>query len=127
MAIVKTVTETAGGGLVVKQEDSGQTDGTEYFYCQIGASKLVSMALDDTPGAAGTNTYTVEQTNEAETALASCKWEDVTNDLYGAASFTADKMFPTKEIKARALRLKRVRSADGGNNDGGSKVWFRID
>lgn len=125
MTITKTVKEI-GVDLIVIQQDSGQGDGTENFYFELGAWDRFSVQVDDTPGTAGTNTYKVFVTNEPETALPSCFWTDVTNDLYGVASFTADKYLPVKDLEARAVKIERVRTADGGSNDGGSKIWMKL-
>ena len=115
------------GELILSQEDSGVGDGTTYFFAKVGLNRRLSIQVDDIPGAAGTNTYTVEATNEHTKAQADCKYEDVTNAWFGVASFTTDKRLDRDApVMARFVRVKRVRTGDSSNEDGGSKIWFRL-
>lgn len=102
--------------------DTGQTDGTKYFTLT-GRDELldqITIQVHDTPGAAGLKTYTVEATIDGT------NWDPVTNEWYGAASFTTHFIrcaaFPTPVV---GYRLKRVRSGDAANNDGGTAVAIR--
>jgi hypothetical protein len=108
------------------ESDTGKTDGTVYFTptAFTGYDHLLDciyVNVVDTPGAAGTNTYTVEATIDAGVS-----WFDVTNAWLGSASFTThfggSAAYPTPVDN---VRIKRVRTGDAANNDGGSATRFR--
>lgn len=101
--------------------DTGQTDGNKYFTPpELTHFRYFSIEIVDTPGAAGTNTYTLEASMDNST------WIDVTNAWTGSASYTTHAYLNPDRVRvAKYLRIKRVRSGDAANNDGGSAVYVR--
>lgn len=126
MAVEKTVTELPCQGQIIHQtDDEPQGDGTEYFYFDLSAAEEFSVQVKDTPGTGGTNTYTLEVTNEkdeskADTAL---DWDDETQAWFGAASFTTHFRKEKDKPKCHKARIKRVRSGEGGAGTGTSDIW----
>lgn len=108
-----------------KETASSQTDGTTYYYMDLEDYRYVSIQIENTAGAAGTNTYTLEGTVQNDgTAQASCDYQDVTVDLTGSSSYTSDDIIFVDTVnKLKYLRIKIVRSADGGNNDGAWTIY----
>ncbi len=108
--------------------DTAQPDGTNVeAIFDLAHCGQFSAQVVDIPGAAGTNTYTLEISNEDDgTAPGSVAWIDTTAQHFSAASFTTD-FHETCQIpcKAKWGRIKRVRSADGGASDGGSLILIR--
>ncbi len=115
---------------------TGEGDGTTYYYVDMSGHRNGTFQIEDTPGAAGDNTYTFEASNQDDgTAAASCTYQDVTQ--YGmenfvgaaAASFTTDAFVGTTDmLNCKWLRVKVVRANDGGNTDGAwtilAKRWY---
>jgi len=108
--------------------DTGQTDGTRYFPDSDGlileGRRRVNMYVTDTPGAAGTNTYTIEAQ-----FLAGGGWNDVTSVWAGVANFTTTKNVDQSHVPhcVYSVRLKRVRAGDAANNDGGTVFDYQLD
>lgn len=106
--------------------DTGKTDGTTYFPSTLPEQDLdilkrFTAHITDTPGVAGTNTYTLEASNDG------VNWLDVTNAWTGSASYTTHCILvPSVDLCARYMRVKRFRSADGANNDGGTAITVRF-
>jgi hypothetical protein len=110
---------------IVSDGDTGQTDGTTYWpgggatgQLEIPEWDNVLIHVVDIPGIAGTNTYTWEF------SIDGTNWYDTTNDWFGVANFTTHFMKERRGTLARFLRLKRVRTGDAANNDGGSTIVF---
>lgn len=105
-----------------KNEASGQTDGTTYYYLDMETYRYVAYQIEDTPGAAGDQTYTVEASLQDDgTAEALCAYDDVTLGWYGVANLTTSGIFmPNQSVMniAKYVRIKVVRANDAGNNDG---------
>lgn len=113
---------------------SAQGDGTTYYYVDMDSYRSLGLQIENTAGAAGTNTYTVEATIQDDgTAAASCTYQDVTQFGFtnviaaDAASYTADVTLMSKnDLKAvKYLRVKVVRSADGGGTDGAWVIYAK--
>ena len=109
----------------VTDSDTGQTDGTKYFpddgYWEMEHHRRFAAQITDTPGVAGTNTYTFEASLDAS------NWVDKTNDWFGSANFTTSVILDQSTPSLfKYGRIKRVRSSDGGNNDGGSVISLNI-
>lgn len=104
--------------------ETGQGNGTNYYYLETENANQNSIQVVNTAGGAGTNTYTIEATLDESGTLADRSWVDVTNDIFGAASFTASFLKTYKEHFA-AIRVKVVRTSDGGANDGGWVIKSR--
>lgn len=105
-------------------EENG-TDGTYYYYVDMDGYKHFSAQME-LNGGSGTVTATVEATNQDDgTAAASCTYQDVTNALFGAASFTASNFL----IADTALSFKYVRykivASTGGANDADWTIYHK--
>ena len=114
--------------------ETAQGDGTtNYYYTIDGWKNGFSVQIEDTPGAAGTNTYTIEASNQDDgTADASKVYQDITQygmaNMVGAAaaSYTADVFLKnTSNFIPVTVKVKVVRSADGANLDGAWDVLFK--
>ncbi len=114
---------------MVQELDTGKTDGTVMWPGGLATStgwemkhhRRFCLQFADTPGVAGTNTYTVEGSLDRST------WVDKTNDWFGSASFTTSQVLDlTSPTLLKYVRLKRVRTGDAANSDGGSVVDFRM-
>lgn len=113
---------------------SSQGDGTTSYYFTINGWKNgFSVQIEDTPGAAGTNTYTVEASNQDDgTADASKVYQDVTQygmaNMVGAAAanYTADVFLKNADrFVPVTVKVNVVRSADGGGTDGAWDILFK--
>lgn len=93
------------------------TDGTYYYYVDMDGYRYLSYQIE-LDGGSGTVTATVEMTNQDDgTAQASCTYQDVTQGLYGSASFTASNyLFNDTVILAKYARIKIVASTGGAND-----------
>jgi hypothetical protein len=92
-------------------------DGTYYYYLDMDGFKY--FALQATlSGGSGTCTVTVEGTCQDDgTAPASCTYVDVTNDLFGAASFTASDMLIADGVNPfKYVRVKVVASTGAADD-----------
>jgi len=105
-----------------------QEDGTTYYYIDMDGFRYFSIQVDDTPGVAGDQTYTIEATNQDDgTAAASCSYDDVTNAWLGVASFATD-FYATRDtpVACKYIRIKVVRANDGeGNEDGAWDIYVK--
>lgn len=111
--------------------DTGQTDGTKYFPITPDDSGIllehrrrVNLYVTDTAGVAGTNTYTIEAQ-----FMSGGAWRDVTLVWAGAANFTVTTNVDQSNVIhcVHAVRVKRVRAGDLGNNDGGTVLDYQLD
>jgi len=104
----------------LQYSDSALGDGTYYEYFDLEGYDRFSVGVEDTPGVAGTNTYTVEAAAKNDgTQQESSTYFDVTQTLFGVANLTTSGLFPcTVSVAFKHVRVKVVRSADGGNTDG---------
>jgi len=93
------------------------TDGTYYYYVDMDGAKHFSAQLE-LSGGSGTCTVTVEATNQDDgTAAASCAYQDVTNGLFGAASYTAsDFLIADTAMSFKYIRYKVVASTAAAND-----------
>lgn len=99
---------------------ANQTDGNTYYYYNMAGYQYFAVQVDDTPGVAGDQTYTVEATvTDDGTPHGSCTYVDVTNALYGVANLvTSGMLHPAIALVCKYVRVKVVRANDGANNDG---------
>jgi hypothetical protein len=94
-------------------------DGTYTYYVDMSAHYQFGLqAILD--GGSGTVTVTIEATMQADgTAPASCAYDDVTNDVFGAASFTASffKVDTNNILKnAKYVKVKVVAATTAAND-----------
>lgn len=98
--------------------DGADTAGT-YYYVNMDSYRKGGwqLILD---GGSGTVTVTVEATIQDDgTAMASCTYEDVSSDVFGSASWTADALLLDNAealAVAKYVRFKVV-AATGGADD----------
>lgn len=92
---------------------------TEYYVAFLGHRDL-TVQIQDTPGS-GTNTYKIYASAEAGDEDAdSATYVDVGTELFGAASWTADAILPSKRpFRATYVLIEVTRSGDTGGSDGG--------
>ena len=106
-------------------DETNGTDGTYYYYLDWASYRYggLQFVLN---GGSGSVTVTVEATLQDDgTDPASCSYEDVTNDLFGVASFTASDMaIISNPVPFKYLRIKVVAST-GGANDADWTVYSR--
>ncbi len=103
-------------------------DGTVYRYWDLETYHFWSTRIIDTPGATGSNLYTLEaSTLDDGTPQASADYIDRTLDWLGQASFSSTQLAADATLRMwevdvpkniKFLRIKMVRSADGGSTDG---------
>lgn len=93
------------------------TDGTYYYYVDMDGYKYFSSQLE-LSGGSGTCTVTVEATNQDDgTAPSSCTYQDVTNGLFGVASYTASNFLIADTAQSfKYIRYKVVASTGGAND-----------
>jgi len=95
------------------------TDGTYYYYVNMDSYRKGGwqLILD---GGSGTVTVTVEATLQSDgTAMSSCTYEDVTSDVFGSASYTADDILLDNAealAVAKYVRIKVVASTSGSDD-----------
>lgn len=94
-------------------------DGTYYYYYDMEDYRKSGLqTIID--GGSGTNTTTIEMTLQNDgTAESSCTYQDVTNDLFGSASFTTSQMLiDNAEITALAkyVRVKIIANTTGADD-----------
>ena len=90
-------------------------DGFKYFALQATLS-----------GGSGTCTVTVEGTCQDDgTAPASCTYVDVTNDLFGAASFTASDMLIADGVNPFKYVRVKVVAATGAADDADWTLYLK--
>ncbi len=114
-------------------DDSSLGDATVYSDAiDMAHAKNLTIQIIDTPGGAGTNTYTVEISNQDDaTAAGSCTYRDITLMLTDDANshnanYTTHAFLAIPEgLRGKYVRIKRVRSADGGAADGASTIYTR--
>jgi hypothetical protein len=100
-------------------EVTNGTDGTYYYYVDMDTFRKTGwqLVLD---GGSGSVTATVEGTIQNDgTAMSSCAYEDVTSDLFGAASFTADALLVDNAEALAVCKYVRIKivASTGGSND----------
>ena len=101
-------------------EATSQGNGTTYYYILMDGYRNVTLHWLDTPGIAGTNTYTLEASVDPDEAGGGTgDYFDVSTALGGAANWTTDQMvIVNTPVAFKYLRVKVVRANDGGNTDG---------
>lgn len=107
---------------------TAQADGTTDYYVSGKGWPFFTIGYDTTNGAAGTNTLTLWASNQDDgTAPASIgDFVDITNAWTGNASYTADGFLGVSVPRIfRWLRVRVVRTADGGNVDGAWVIRVR--
>lgn len=103
------------------------TDGTYYYYYEMNGYKQLGIQLIIGAGS-GSVTATVEGTMQDDgTAQASCTYKDVTNALYGAASFTASNVLFDTNTKCGNFKYLRVKivANTGGAGDGDWTIFAK--
>lgn len=106
------------------------TDGTYTYYVDLATFRkgAIQLLLD---GGSGSVTVTVEGSCQDDgTAPASCTYVDITNALFGSATFTASNILFDKEgyfAGLKYLKIKVVADTTGANNADWTifvnKVW----
>jgi hypothetical protein len=120
VTVVNPWNKTFDGGALV--DVSNQSDGTYDYYIDLDGVRACSFQLVITT--AGTVTITFEGTTwDDGTVAASCTYVDLTNKIYGAASFTATGMMFDSGKLAGQLRFGHLKVVKAG---GGVGAW-RID
>ena len=106
--------------LLVNESGSALGDDTYYYpdangFQLDGLKDVFWLYVDDTAGASGTNTYTVEALFRGDSV-----WRDKTNDWFSVANFTTDQELDRSTITAclQAVRIKQIRSGDLAALDG---------
>jgi hypothetical protein len=103
------------------------TDGTYYYYVDMNGYRKLGLQLE-LSGGSGTVTVTVEGTIQDDgTAQASCTYQDITNDTFGQANFTATDMLIDNGEKLAAFHFVRVKvvAATGGANDADWTIYSK--
>lgn len=106
---------------------TNETSGTNYYYVDMDSFKFGGWQIatsDTTP--TDTLTITVEATLQDDgTAAASCDYDDVTNDLFGVASWVDQDVYLTIEqpFAAKFIRIKTVTA--GGNDDADYTIYHK--
>lgn len=93
-------------------------DDTYYYYIQMSTFRKLGLQLD-LAGGSGTVTVTVEATLEDGADITALTYIDVTNDVFGAASYTADAILGDNAEKlaiATYVRIKVVASTGGADD-----------
>ena len=103
---------------------TNETNATTYYYVDLDGYKFFSLQIE-IGAATDTCTVTIEATNQDDgTAAASCVYQDVTNDLFGVASVTADDFWVAKDaMMFKYIRVKTVTA--GGNNDADYTLYHK--
>lgn len=108
---------------------SSQGNGTTAYYVDMDGYSTLSLHIEDTPGVAGDQTYTVLCSIEDNgTAPASVDYIDCGNAVYGAASWTTDAMLlDTNHVlgQVKYVKVNVVRANDGGNTDGAWEIFAK--
>ena len=104
-----------------------ETSATNYYYVDMDGFRYFSFQLE-TSGAtpADTLTVTVEATNQDDgTAQANCTYQDVTNALFGVASWVDTDAYAIADTPTafKYVRIKTVTA--GGNNDADYTIYFK--
>lgn len=106
---------------------TNETDGTNYYYLDMDGYSGLNLQLIIS-GGSGTMTVTVEATLQDDgTAAASCTYVDITNDVFGSASFTSSTiLFDDAKILggSKYVRIKTV-SSTGGANDADITIYAK--
>jgi len=98
---------------LVAATGQGDTAGT-YYDADMDDYRNFSLHIQNTSGATGSNVYTVEA------SLDGTNYIDVTSDWFGVANVTdSDAWLEMNTVcVAESVRVKVVRSGDGGSTDG---------
>ena len=92
---------------------SSQGNGTTTYTFSMDSYSFWTVQIEDTPGGAGTNTYTVEASVDES------NYQDITSSFFGVASVTGDNtLICDTPCPFKLVKVKVVRSADGGATDG---------
>jgi len=113
---------------LVLAEATSQGNGTTNYNFNLNGWNTFAVQLDDTPGGAGDQTYTVSLALDDSVAIGSATYVDVTNFLYGSATFTTDSVLVPSQpiITAVYGRVTVVRANDGGGTDGAWDIRIRF-
>jgi hypothetical protein len=107
--------------------DNNISVATNYHYIDMAGYRYFSIQ-GETSGATPTDvlTVTVEATNRDDgTAAASCKYQDVTNTLYGVASWVDTNFFAISDTPT-AFKYVRVKyTVSGGTNDANLTLYIK--
>lgn len=110
-----------------QQNASSLPDGTTYKYWDVETYHNWANRILDTPGATGSNLYTLEtSTLNDDTAEGAADYQDRTQELLGQASFSSAQLAADPSLAVwqlccfdlKYIRIKSVRSGDGGSTDG---------
>lgn len=96
----------------------GGTDGTYYYYLSMSTFRKVGLQLKLDSGS-GSVTVTVEATIQDGSDITALDYLDLTNDVFGAASFTADAFLGDNAGKlglSTYFRIKVVANTSGAND-----------
>ena len=104
-----------------------ETSATNYYYVDMDGFRYFSFQLETSGAAPGdTLTVTVEATNQDDgTAQANCTYQDVTNALFGVASWVDTDAYAIADTPTafKYVRIKTVTA--GGNNDADYTIYFK--
>lgn len=114
----------------ITRSATAQGDGTTDYFLSGKGWPYFSLSFDTTGGGAGANTLTIFASNQddgtAPADIPAANWVDVTNAWTGSASYAADGFVQTTVPRIfRWLRVRVVRLADGGANDGAWTIITR--
>ena len=114
---------------------AAQGDGTTTYYWDMNQYKFNGIQIDDTPGAAGDNTYVVSGSWQDDgTAAAAASYKPNMTNWFGFASvtsaqITADAAAGVLEwdtpTTARFIRMVVTRANDGAATDGAWDIYRR--
>jgi hypothetical protein len=102
------------------------TDGTYYYYVDMNSFKHLG-AQWTISGGSGTCTMTIEGTMQDDgTAPGSCNFDDITNDVTGVASFTADDLLADSAGVLGCFKYVRFKVvASSGSNDADWTIYVK--
>lgn len=106
-------------------DETNGADGTYYYYVDMDGYKHFSAQLE-LSGGSGTCTVTVEATNQDDgTAAASCTYQDVTNGLFGSASYTASDFLIADTAQSFKYVRYKVVASTGGADDADWTIYHK--
>jgi len=106
---------------------TNETSATSHYYMDMDGYRYFSLQLETSGGTpADTLTVTVEATNQDDgTAATSCTYQDVTQALFGVASWVDTDAFAIVDtpVPFKYVRIKTVTA--GGNNDADYTIYAK--
>lgn len=101
---------------------AAQGNGTTTYHVSGKQHPYFTVHIEDTPGAAGDNTYTVWASNDDDFTVGDVTdFINVTNAWFGAASFTTDAFLVSSVPRiVRWVRIQVVRANNGAGADDGA-------